>query len=551
MYLRHLKIVEDSGVIIRNVKFKNGLNIVVDESKDEKGNNVGKTTFLKLIDICLGAKDKKYIWTDNETGSTTTDLKDYINDNRVYVELAVDIDKATHLLKVELYDRGSRYINDERYSYNDYTEKLNQLFFSIQKPPTFRQLISKFVRIKQKTDDHSTLKYLNQNTTNSEYRNIYEFLFKLDTLENSTNKLQVNEKITKLKEDLANLFRLHQFKDLEDLKTRKKIVNNTVKELQAKIDTFIDTNNYKKTLKNVTEVKNKLNLLNDNINGALFKKSKIEDILSKEEHEEKIDLGILKEFYLELKKDFSDISKEFQDLVDFNTKIKQNKIKYYKKRIAEIESDIQEMQAQRDKLVNENKDAISLINEDNFHEFDKYYQDLIKQSEMLGELNKVESIYEDLTEQLKIEEEYLDEINKNSKLSRNNLYIFNKYFTKYSQEILDQRLYTSYQKDGFPINLSNVDHGIGTGYRKTITLLLDIAYVSFINELKLNYPKFIVHDVLEIIDEHNFKKIINLVKSNRTQFIFGVLNEKIKNYTFINESDKILKLSKDDKLFKI
>ncbi|GAA3622110.1 hypothetical protein [Secundilactobacillus similis] len=45
--------------VIRTVDFHDGMNFIVDAgSSQEKGNGVGKTTFLKLIDLCLGAKEK-------------------------------------------------------------------------------------------------------------------------------------------------------------------------------------------------------------------------------------------------------------------------------------------------------------------------------------------------------------------------------------------------------------------------------------------------------------------------------------------------------------
>lgn len=120
----------------------------------------------------------------------------------------------------------------------------------------------------------------------------------------------------------------------------------------------------------------------------------------------------------------------------------------------------------------------------------------------------------------------------------------------YTNTIFGQRLYLT-RSSPFPIKLSNVDDGIGTGHRKTITLLLDIAYVSFINELDLDYPKFFVHDVIETINKHNFLNIVNFINQNESQFIFAILNEKISPYTFIQEEDKRLKLSTENKLFKL
>ena len=68
MFIKRLIISGNSG-IIRDISFKEGLNLIIDETpmNDIKltGNNVGKTTVLKLIDFCLGAKPQ-IIYTDTE-----------------------------------------------------------------------------------------------------------------------------------------------------------------------------------------------------------------------------------------------------------------------------------------------------------------------------------------------------------------------------------------------------------------------------------------------------------------------------------------------------
>lgn len=68
MYLKKLTI-KTPKEIIREMDFKAGLNLIIDDTDDVSskttGNNVGKTTVLKLIDFCLGA-DAKIIYTDTE-----------------------------------------------------------------------------------------------------------------------------------------------------------------------------------------------------------------------------------------------------------------------------------------------------------------------------------------------------------------------------------------------------------------------------------------------------------------------------------------------------
>ena len=83
MFLKLLTIT--SGVkVIREIEFHKGLNLIVDESEHQiTGNNVGKTTVLKLIDFCLGANHKN-IYADQETKKQEYKLvKDFLIENKV------------------------------------------------------------------------------------------------------------------------------------------------------------------------------------------------------------------------------------------------------------------------------------------------------------------------------------------------------------------------------------------------------------------------------------------------------------------------------------
>nr|WP_307924987.1 hypothetical protein [Mycoplasmopsis bovis] len=64
MYLKSLKISKGDEVI-RYLEFKKGLNLIVDSKLNsdltKTGNNIGKTTVLKLINFCWGRTPRKYI----------------------------------------------------------------------------------------------------------------------------------------------------------------------------------------------------------------------------------------------------------------------------------------------------------------------------------------------------------------------------------------------------------------------------------------------------------------------------------------------------------
>lgn len=65
MFLKSL-IISTTTKVIREISFHKGINLIVDESEEQiTGNNVGKTTVLRLIDFCLGG-DAKDIYIDPE-----------------------------------------------------------------------------------------------------------------------------------------------------------------------------------------------------------------------------------------------------------------------------------------------------------------------------------------------------------------------------------------------------------------------------------------------------------------------------------------------------
>lgn len=89
MYLSKLTI-SSPGKVIRDIEFHKGLNLIVDETPENTtgtGNNVGKTTVLRLIDYCLGGDvDGIYRNPENKHESYAL-VKDFLISNNVIVTL--------------------------------------------------------------------------------------------------------------------------------------------------------------------------------------------------------------------------------------------------------------------------------------------------------------------------------------------------------------------------------------------------------------------------------------------------------------------------------
>jgi len=211
MFLKSLTITHVDGTIIRNILFHAGLNLIVDDtpivSGEETGNNVGKTTVLKLVDFCLGANPKG-IYTDQENKKHEFKLvKDFLVENRVLVSLILKDDLSQEKSKEVLIERNflARKEKIQRIDGNNKTdtgfeESLTDLLFPghYGNKPTFRQIIAHNIRYKD-VSINNTIKNLDGFTRDDEYETLYLFLFGCnfeqgDTKQELRSQIDIEEK---------------------------------------------------------------------------------------------------------------------------------------------------------------------------------------------------------------------------------------------------------------------------------------------------------------------------------------------------------------------
>ena len=89
MFLKQV-IIQNKNIIIRDIHFHKGINLIVDEtpvgsSQQATGNNVGKTTVLRLVDYCFGANGKN-IYQDTEfKKQPNTIIETFLKDNEIII----------------------------------------------------------------------------------------------------------------------------------------------------------------------------------------------------------------------------------------------------------------------------------------------------------------------------------------------------------------------------------------------------------------------------------------------------------------------------------
>lgn len=225
MFIKSL-IIASPTETIREIEFKAGLNLIIDKTPTNEvkltGNNVGKTTVLKLIDFCLGGKPS-IIYTDTENKKEVYSLvKDYLIDNEITITLTLVEDLNNPYSKEVVIKRNFlsrkkaiRSINGKAVLEKEFEDELLKLLVPHHKAekPTFRQIISHNIRYKDE-NINNTLKTLDRYTSDAEYETLYLFLLGC-TFDDGAKKQAL---LTKLKQEETFKERLEKNKLKQHMK---------------------------------------------------------------------------------------------------------------------------------------------------------------------------------------------------------------------------------------------------------------------------------------------------------------------------------------------
>lgn len=568
MYIKALQLIQKDNEVIRKVNFHSGINFVVDEEKSSIHNHVGKTTFLKLIDIALGSKDKAFLYTDAQTNTKNVELENLIDNNKIFVELklspTLDSNDENIILKVDLFKRGHKYINGEKQNAKEYNAKLNKILFdNIKNKPTFRQLIPYFVRVSAKRDNYDFLKNLHPNTKITTYRSIYDYLFtvsdssnseEISALENLKTELDQYEKSEKNYRSLGNNDQQN------DILVQKINTNNLRKDqLEHQIEDLVKGTDFLKNREEITQARNKYIDLKEKLDDSDYKLKMVSDDIQESNSKSLgINNDLTKDFFNEIKTSLPEIDKSYQDLIRFNNALKNNKINYLKDLKKQIQIERDEIQRNIEQFLVKNKNVISLVKNNDISKYDELNkelsavsQNIIKQEEILNTLEKYSAKKKDLIQEIN---SLQNKIKENSDDFEINLAKFNSYFTKLVSSINQGDPMIAYHHDlkDFPVSVEDLNEGTSSGTLKSLILCYDIAYQQFAKEINKIVPNFVVHDVLESISGDVLQKLINKINSLDIQVIIAILKEKLDSSQISSQEQKlytVLSLSNKNRVF--
>ena len=271
---------------IREIPFHKGLNLIVDETPSGEtltGNNVGKTTVLRLVDFCLG-RDGSVVFKDPESKREVYQLvKDYLIDNKIIITLTLvdDLDNPQRQVEVSrnFLPRKESIckINGEDISKTDFENRLGKVIFPSIKveKPTFRQIIAHNVRYED-IRLNNTLDILNSFTKLEEYETLYLFLFGCDYDEGSRRE----ELLANIKSESNYMKRLEKHGTKNSYKVALQDIDREIAKLEQKKSSLNINPQLDQDLVELTSVKEELNSVSSAITSLRIRRDVIQESIN-------------------------------------------------------------------------------------------------------------------------------------------------------------------------------------------------------------------------------------------------------------------------------
>lgn len=550
---------------VRKIKFKQGLNLIVDDTTNlskDSGNNVGKTTVVKIIDLCLGAKSPRTLYYDSDTRTENKLIKDFLNKNKVQAQLDIIDERNNKEFSIirQLYPNGKRIINGNAYKEKEFGQMLKEIIFGSKSDfPTLRELMPKFIRLDNSNDN--IIKFLGNYSKNHKYDTIYQFLFDLVDRDLISEKNTLNSQKDEYDKKIKMLEDDENISSMNILTQKIKIIEEDLKKLeeQRKNLDYIET--YKEELNNKRNITIKINDCEEKIQALEFDLDLLnKSIIKLKEDKLNVDTSKIKEIYDEANAKIDSLEKNFEDIVNFHNQMIENRIMFLSKQYETKEKMKEDTIAIRNQLLEDKKNiTIDLLDEGLLSDLNVLNNKIEELTLNKGQILKSIQILEENEKERTLIEEKISNINEKllSESIEDKVAIFNKYFTKYSEQVYDEKYFFSYntnweKQSGFPVTLSNFNGNVGTGMKKGMITVFDLAYLAYSNEINIECPKFIIHDKIETTHINQLKTIFDICMNIKGQYIVPVLRERINEIdsNVINNSI-ILELNQKNKLFKI
>lgn len=569
MFIKRLIISSDNGEI-RNIPFHKGLNLIVDKTQSqgegtETGNNVGKTTVLRLIDFCLG-NDANSLYQDPENKSEKNlEVKNFLESQHVLITLllvdnldfpgrTVEIKRNFLKRKDRVYTINGEMVGTKR---DEVAAVLCKHIFpelSLSKP-TFRQIISHNIRYEEYRLVN-TLKTLYFGS-DEEYETLYLFMFGCDY-----DRGDVRTRIL-AKRDREESFK----KKLEKNQTKGAytvalgVIDNEIQKVEQRKKSLNINPDLEQHVEQLNQVKLDINHVMGELTAMTIRKNVIEEALHDiKERRFNEDTSALSTIYKQASAFVPQLQHSFEELVEYHNKMLENKCKYLESDLPSILESIGSFQRRVEYLhQQETLLAKKITQSDTFSDLEEtisllndLYQKKGNYESAINSIVEVENSINELNAQLEVidkdlfSSDFQEQIN--SQLAKFNM-IFSDFSTRLYQEQYAIKCDADQKKGKKVYKFATIDVNFSSGKKHGEISCFDLAYTKFADIENIPCLHFLLSDKKELVHGNQLNQIAQIANEENIQFIASILEDKLTE-EMRNKNYYVVELEENDKLFR-
>ncbi|MDY4562923.1 MAG: DUF2326 domain-containing protein [Candidatus Cryptobacteroides sp.] len=567
MYLSKLTI-SSPGKVIRDIEFHKGLNLIVDETPENTtgtGNNVGKTTVLRLIDYCLGGDVDGIYRNPEDKHESYALVKDFLIGNNVIVTLILvdDLDTPSKKVVIERDFKTGRSslirINGKNVTRKDFVAELESAIFPEVKTqtPSFRQIIAHNIRIDNLRLEN-TLKTLTMGK-NEEYEALYLFMFGCPN-DSAARKTQLAQELDTEKKYKR---RMEHNRSKNEYKAALSVIESNIEKLVERKDNLNINENLQLDINSLNALRAQINKVTSRTSLLSLRRELInETVESFDKQNFGEDVVQLEMIYKQASAYVPKMQRTFKELVDFHNTMLENKKAFVVQELPSIQKEIESLSVELERLKEkETVMAEKVLKSDTYEELEVIIVQLSELSRRKGEfesyISQIESaekaIKEKCEEMKKIDDGlFTADFAQRLETQRDK---FNKIFSEVSLEIYDEQYIISYEVDTqkgkqlYKFHITDVAN-FSSGKKQGEISCFDIAYTVFADQESIPCLHFILNDKKELVHGNQLNKFAEAVNKYNVQFVCSMLYDKLPP-VLRKDEHVVVRLSQDSKLFRI
>lgn len=570
MYLKSLTITGNKGVI-REIDFHAGLNLIVDKTHTEgdstqTGNNVGKTTVLRLIDFCLGGEASSLYRDPENKAEVNQEVKDFLINERVIVTLVL-VDNLTVpgrkiVIERNFLQRKDRVFDVNGESVGSKKDEINgvllkHIFPSVKiTKPTFRQMISHNIRYEEDRLTN-TLKTLGSYASDEDYETLYLYLFGCDYDQGDARTRIL------LQRDKEESFR----RRLERTQTKGayvaalNVIENEIQKLEEKKQRLNINPDLEHDVEKLNSLKAEINRVIGNLSSLQIRKGIIEEAqrdLRERRFDE--DTDTLVAIYKQASAFIPQMQHTFEELVSYHNQMLINKSDFLSEELPKLNQSIDSLQQQVADLHHEEIEVQAKITEsDTFSDLEEIilrlnnlYQQKGACESFIDSISVVEGNIEALNKQLSeidvnlFSEKFYEQINRQ-------LAKFNAIFSECSMRLYNEQYAIKCdpdEKKGKQVyKFAPIDVNFSTGKKQGEISCFDLAYTKFADMESIPCLHFLLNDKKELVHGNQLNIIAQIANEENIQFVASILEDKLTS-EMRSRDYYVVELEEQDKLFR-